>query len=105
DDDSRTEVAVRIDDPIAWALDQPATAAFYTLTSSAADGDPSAWRLEGSVDGEQWTLLDERSDQAFRWRRQTRPFKITNPGSYRAYRLVISAADQAASLSEVELLP
>ena len=104
DDDSRTEIAVGVDGPIGWSLEHPATAAFYTLTSGAADGDPSAWRLEASADGDRWTVLDERSEQTFGWRRQTRPFKITNPGEYRHYRLVISAADPAAVLSEVELL-
>ncbi|QDP98069.1 glycoside hydrolase family 92 protein [Microlunatus elymi] len=104
DDDSRTELPVRVEESISWSLDEPAAAEFYTLSSGSADGDPHSWRLEGSVDGRAWTVLDERFDQQFRWRRQTRPFKITEPGSYRDYRLVILAADESAALSELELL-
>ncbi|MET0496004.1 MAG: GH92 family glycosyl hydrolase, partial [Actinoplanes sp.] len=55
-------------------------ATFYTLTSNATAGDPSAWRLRGSYDGTTWTTIDERTDQTFDWRLQTRPFKINTPG-------------------------
>ncbi len=57
---------------------------FYTLTSGTADGgDPRAWVVKGSNDGERWKVLDERSDETFRWRSQTRPFKLARPGQLR----------------------
>ena len=55
---------------------------FYTLTSgTAAGGDPSAWVVKGSNDGSRWDVLDERSDETFRWRSQTRPFKLARPAA------------------------
>ncbi|MCA2216495.1 GH92 family glycosyl hydrolase [Wangella sp. NEAU-J3] len=77
-------------------------ATFYTLTSNAADGDPTAWRLRGSYDGTTWTTIDERTAQRFDWRLQTRPFKIEKPGRYPYYRLEVTAG--TAALAEIELL-
>ncbi|MGP5716432.1 GH92 family glycosyl hydrolase [Brachybacterium tyrofermentans] len=107
DDDSRTEQAwdassVVIDLP---ELGEPLVTRFLTLTSSAeTGGDPIAWRLEGSQDGESWDLLDERTDQSFRWRRQTRPFQIPSPRGFTHHRLVITTAQGPLRLAELELL-
>jgi len=81
-------------------------ATYYTLTSGAVAGDPKAWRLRGSYDGTTWTTIDERADQSFDWRQQTRPFKITAPGRYAYYRLEVSAntGEASTTLAEVELL-
>lgn len=81
-------------------------ATYYTLTSGAAAGDPKAWRLRGSYDGTTWTTVDERADQAFDWRLQTRPFKIASPGRYAYYRLEVTAntGEASTTLAEVELL-
>jgi predicted alpha-1,2-mannosidase len=75
-------------------------ATYYTLTSADTTGtDPAAWTLRGSYDGVSWATIDQRSDQKFDWRLQTRPFKIAKPGRYRYYSL-----DLTGSLAEVELL-
>ncbi|GIM91708.1 alpha-1 2-mannosidase [Paractinoplanes toevensis] len=75
-------------------------ASYYTLTSADTTGtDPAAWTLRGSYDGTTWTTIDSRTEQAFDWRLQTRPFKIANPGRYKYY-----ALDLNGSLAEVELL-
>ncbi|WP_113704525.1 GH92 family glycosyl hydrolase [Nonomuraea lactucae] len=71
---------------------------FYTLTSAAANA-PASWKLEGSHDGTAWTVIDQRAGQTFAWARQTRPFKIAQPGRYAHYRLTASG-----SLAELELL-
>jgi predicted alpha-1,2-mannosidase len=76
---------------------------FYTLTSGTTDGgDPSAWAVKGSNDGSRWKVLDERSDETFRWRSQTRPFKLARPGSYAYYRIEVTKG--GGKLGEVELL-
>lgn len=86
-------------------LDQAHEAVFYTLTSGAEDGgDPIAWRLEGSTDGVGWQLLDERTEQAFPWRRQTRPFQIQSPSACTHHRLTVITAQGPVRLSQVELL-
>ncbi|HVK72690.1 MAG TPA: GH92 family glycosyl hydrolase [Kofleriaceae bacterium] len=75
---------------------------FYTLTSGPT-GAPAAWRLDGSTDGATWTTLDARTDQAFPWGTQTRPFRVTTPGAYAYYRLTL-LGPAARSLAELELL-
>nr|BFF16778.1 hypothetical protein GCM10025730_02990 [Promicromonospora thailandica] len=80
----------------------------YTLTSGAeGTATPSAWRLEGSHDGERWTVLDERTRQQFRWALQTRAFQVDDdPEPYEHLRLVVTATagDGDLSLAELELL-
>jgi predicted alpha-1,2-mannosidase len=78
----------------------------YTLTSGGRNGDPRSWVLEGSDDRQHWTLLDERHDQMFRWRRQTRPFAIERPAAHRYHRLRITDSGPAEhlSLAQWELL-
>lgn len=78
-------------------------ATFYTLTNGAAAGEPTAWRVEGQRNGT-WETIDTRTGQAFTWRTQTRPFKIATPGTYTAYRLVVTASTGTPTLSEVEFL-
>ncbi|TCO34395.1 putative alpha-1,2-mannosidase [Kribbella steppae] len=106
DDDSSTEVRFDTSTPtIHWTLPAPATATIYTLTNGEPDGgDPTSWRLEGSLDGTTWTVLDERTNQSFTWRHQTRPFTIPTPAENQHYRLSITAATSDVALSEIELL-
>ena len=86
-------------------LPGPGKARFLTLTSGAQEGgDPIAWRLEGSDDGITWELLDERTDQRFRWRRQTRPFLIASPRECTHYRIQVTTAQGPLRLAQVELL-
>ncbi|WP_236792920.1 GH92 family glycosyl hydrolase [Amycolatopsis sp. GM8] len=74
----------------------------YTLTSGAGPGgDPAAWTLSGSTDGQHWSTLDSRQNQTFTWRDQTRPFHVAHPGAYTYYRLQFTGP---VTLSEVELL-
>ena len=82
---------------------------FYTLTSAAATaaGDPAAWTLEGSNDGQNWSPVDSRTGQKFAERNQTVPFKIPNPTAFQQFRLSITAGATAGTnvaLSELELL-
>jgi putative alpha-1,2-mannosidase len=111
DDDSATEAVLRGSKP--WIQVQFPTAGgqparFYTLTSGSGDpaSDPSGWVLEGSQNGTRWTVLDQRSAETFRWRTQTRPFKIANPGTYAFYRITVTKDHGGGStaLAEVELL-
>jgi hypothetical protein len=92
----------------AWAeleLGEDATPAYYTLTSSAREKAPSGWVLKGSADGENWTVLDERSGEDFTWDKQTRVFGIEHPGAYTHYRIEAKGpASDTPSLAEWELL-
>ena len=79
---------------------------FYTLTSGEGDAaaDPTGWVLEGSNDGTSWTVLDERADETFPWRLQTRPFELDRPNNYAHYRIRFTGAEAPTRLAEVELL-
>jgi predicted alpha-1,2-mannosidase len=109
DDNSGTSVSLSGNNP--WIRHHFAGGAagaqvvrYYTLTSGPgkASDDPSAWVLEGSADGQQWTELDRRSGETFRWRSQTRPFKVRSPGAYTSYRITMTRG--GSTLAEVELL-
>ncbi len=85
-----------------WGFPSAERVRFYTLTSGAAEGaDPGDWVLEGTRDGQRWTLLDSRRGERFTWRSQTRAFKLARPGSYTAYRIRFA---RPAAVAEVELL-
>ncbi|UEJ82033.1 GH92 family glycosyl hydrolase [Brachybacterium halotolerans subsp. kimchii] len=115
------------------ALDVPVPR-FLTLTSGAHEGqDPSSWRLEvreddvdpgaesapedAPGDGDArvsaaWRVVDERSGETFRWRRQTRPFALPDVrgavGSPLAgpvrFRLVLTGVRSPIALAQIELL-
>jgi hypothetical protein len=106
DDTTRTEVRFASPAPtVTSTAGAPRTVRLYTLTSAALPGDPVSWVLEGSTEGTAWTVLDERRDEEFRWRRQTRPFRIAEPGAYRHHRLRITAATRRrVRLAQWELL-
>ncbi|HYU15520.1 MAG TPA: hypothetical protein VEL05_05605, partial [Candidatus Acidoferrum sp.] len=78
--------------------------AFYTLTSGIAEGAaPTSWIVRGSSDGINWTLIDKRAGEKFRWRNQTRAFKVAIPGAYAFYRIELMAPP-STTLAEMELL-
>jgi hypothetical protein len=107
DNTSATEVTVTGDEPwvqYAFRDGNRQRVDFYTLTSSADDAaaDPSSWVVEGSNDGTTWTVLDERHDETFSWRSQTRPFKLDRPSNFSSYRISFDGSE--VTLAEVELL-
>ncbi|WP_245799350.1 GH92 family glycosyl hydrolase [Virgibacillus siamensis] len=82
-------------------------AQLYTITTAGnSSQDPRSWELQGSNDGENWTVLDRREDISFKWRKFTKPFLIENPGKYTYYRLSVNENGGASSTSfaEIELL-
>ncbi|MFI6760384.1 GH92 family glycosyl hydrolase [Micromonospora sp. NPDC050417] len=102
DNTSGTEATLTA--PVTWAVTgTPERVTQYTLTSSANPADPQGWKLEGSYDGQRWTVVDTRAGEKFPWRAQTRAFTIERPGRYAHYRLTTTGSAPAA-LAEVELL-
>lgn len=76
---------------------EPVILGAYTFTSGndAPERDPRNWRLEGSMDGETWTLLDERTNETFETRFETRTFIFENSTPYRFYRATVTALNGA----------
>jgi hypothetical protein len=110
DDDSRTKwVATAPEAWLQYLSPGSCVARFYTLTSAGDEpaSDPKEWIVEGSNDGgETWAVLDERHNEQFRFRFQTRVFELRTPAAYRSYRLRIGAnyGDPYTQLAEVEFL-
>jgi predicted alpha-1,2-mannosidase len=102
DNSSTTAVALTGTAPwVSYQLKAAGKATFYTLTSGSGTGDPTGWKLSGSIDGTTWTELDSRSGETFEWRSQTRPFKIAHAGTYSCYRIDFVGS---TALAEVEFL-
>ncbi|MEU6641747.1 GH92 family glycosyl hydrolase [Saccharomonospora sp. NPDC046836] len=107
DDTTRTEVTFDSATPVVehTANHAPGAVRVYTLTSARRQGDPQAWTLEGSADGAEWTVLDTRAGEEFRWRRQTRAFRVAEPRTFRHHRLRITASTgRRLRLAQWELL-
>lgn len=101
---SDTETALTGTQPIvSWHFPQPHAVAMYTLTSAKQAVAPSGWTLEGSDDGQHWTMLDTRKDERFPWARQTRAFGIKQPTPHAYYRIRFDHAANSA-LAEIALL-
>ena len=74
-----------------WIAPEPTVSNVYTLTSAndAQARDPQAWRVEGSLDGVNWIILDTRQDQVFESRFQTKIYDFDNTVAYKYYRMII----------------
>lgn len=72
--------------------EEPQFIGAYTFTSGndAPDRDPTSWYLEASNDGENWVTIDERSEETFGTRLETRRFEIATPVAYTHFRLNIT---------------
>jgi len=80
----------------AYALQAPAAVTLYTVT---AGPQLTGWVLEGSLNGDDWTVLDTRSGESFLWERQTRPFQVSGwPATH--FRLTAAGA---ATVYQLEL--
>ena len=80
---------------VVWqlALRNPASVGGYALTSAndVPARDPQAWVLEGSNDGQTWTVLDRQQlSGPFAGRLETRHFAVATPAPYRHYRFTFT---------------
>jgi hypothetical protein len=103
DDDAATALALPARAGVGFSFAEAAKASHYTITSGKAALPHLGWTLEGRNGKGAWTALDKRSDEAFAWERQLRPFRIAKPGAYREYRLRFTNG-AAIELAELELL-
>jgi hypothetical protein len=78
---------------------------FYTVTSGddVEERDPKDWRFEASNDGENWVVLDVRTNEDFPSRRQKKRYEVSNETSYQYYRFYITANSGADAIQLQEL--
>lgn len=76
---------------------EPVILGAYTFTAGndAPERDPKNWRLEGSMDGTNWTLLDQRTNETFSDRFLTRTFIFDNSAAYTFYRATVTELNGA----------
>ncbi len=77
---------------IQWKYNRPVSISSYTMVSGNDEEgrDPKNWCLYGSVDGVNFTLLDEQSEVIFNERKEHRAFGVENSGTYEYYKIEIS---------------
>jgi len=90
---------------------QPKTIRGYTLHTGSHGKDgtdstgrmPKDWRFEGSNDGEDWTILDTRTNQTDWEPSEIRAYSCADTDSFRYYRLYIAAGVNANILRLYEM--
>ncbi|WP_133581380.1 GH92 family glycosyl hydrolase [Aureibacillus halotolerans] len=86
--------------------EQP-TVEMYTITTGPREEeDPKSWIVEGSSDGENWDVIEERNNVTFAWRRFTKPFLLPQAATYSHYRLRVTENNggEQTSMAQVEWL-
>ena len=95
------------DEPVSvtYTLSDTVCVNAYSITASKSEQtrDPASWRLEGSKDGDNWTLLDTRSDETFSHRYATQFYFLNTTEVYNIYRLTVTAVNGGNQLQIGEL--
>ena len=80
-------------------------AEWYSITSAidAAKRDPSAWIVEGTLNGLNWTTIDSQANITFGKRTEKRTFTIASPGLFTKYRMSILAIDDPYEANCVQI--
>lgn len=89
---------------ITWNGNSNVAVLSYSLTSAddAPEMDPKAWTLEGSTDNKAWVTIDERKNETFGSRKETKHYEVDNNVTYRYYRLSVNqnAGSQSTQIAE-----
>ena len=75
----------------------------YTVVTASdqTSRDPKSWTFEGSVDGEEWVVLDTRSSQSFSSRYGEKTFLFSNDTAYSYYKLNITENNGATDRTHI----
>ncbi|GHT73530.1 hypothetical protein AGMMS50262_04790 [Bacteroidia bacterium] len=78
---------------VAWEYASPFATSAYTLTSGndVPDRDPKSWNLYGSNDGQEYTLIDTRSNITFSGRNQSIRYALSSTVIYKYFKFEILA--------------
>ena len=81
----------------------------YTVATAndVAVRDPRDFKLEGSNDGTNWTLLNSQTNVVWQARYQVKEFNFTNSTAFTQYRISVTRnwGDASTQMSEVSLFP
>ena len=95
--DGNMHTAYCVGEPTVWIqvklADGPKRIDAYgimSVKSGSPEGDPQDWTLQGSMDGKQWDVIDQRAGERFISRYMRREFRISKPRDYGYYRLEVT---------------
>ena len=85
---------------LVYFASQPMTIMGYALLTSKNEASalPSAWTLEGSTDGEQWTVIDQQSGVEFGSHGSKKTFNLATAATYQRLRLTVTAASGSGNV-------
>ena len=73
----------------------------YSITAETASQAPVSWKLEGSVNGTKYELIDQQTEAVFPYDNCTNVYRVTPSTSYIYYRL--TTTDEDAILTQWQL--
>ena len=78
------------------APNQPLQGYSFTSANDEPRRDPRQWTLEGSTDGQKWTLLDDQAlNRPFEKRHMTKTFTFNNDTLFSFYRFTFQPLDES----------
>jgi hypothetical protein len=80
---------------------RPVTSYSITSANDMPTRDPATWELQGSNDGQSWTVVDARTGETFASRFLTKTYLSLAPAPYGRYRLNVTANAGASALQAV----
>jgi alpha-L-fucosidase 2 len=97
--------------PVVWQASAVAGApagTSYTLTSAndVPERDPSSWEFAGSMDGQDWTVLDKHDNESpFEKRGQAKTFTYSDPTAYHFYRITFTKnnGDRLFQIADIDV--
>jgi len=94
---------------IEWDYNKPLPTRSYSITTGndSQGRDPKDWILSASNDGENFKMIDTVSGFQNAGRTETRTFDLDVPGSYKYFKLTVTAlnsANQAIQMSELKVI-
>ena len=101
--------ALRENKDVVWQVQLPSPTAVRSYQLTSADDvparDPENWKLEGSLDGKSWTLVDQQALPApFEQRHMTKKFTAAKPGKFTHYRFTfVTTRDPSFQLGDLVL--
>ncbi|MFT6727938.1 MAG: hypothetical protein ACI9RU_002321 [Litorivivens sp.] len=91
-----------------FTFDEPTVITHYGIMSGddVEERDPKDWLLEGSLDGNDWTVIDSQVNQDFPDRREWYRYGTDNQAAFSMYRLWIveNSGDGTVQLQDLELI-
>ncbi|WP_018758247.1 glycosyl hydrolase family 95 catalytic domain-containing protein [Paenibacillus terrigena] len=90
-----------------WEYSEPKVITGYSFTSAndVPNRDPKDWTLKGSMDGQQWTILDTRANEEFASRKLKKSYTFTNQTAYKFFKFdLVSKGGTQIQMSEVSFV-